>query len=185
MANKVFKMCYDDQSVIRQVAKPVEDPASPKMKKRLEEMVEYLKDSQDEAWAKAHGVRGGVGLAAPQIGIGERFFAVYVDIPGRGIVCYGLVNPVLLSTSVRRCALRGGEGCLSVAKDKEGFVPRYFRVRMKGYDVFQGKEIEISESGYPAIILQHEYDHLNGILYYDHIDRRDPWNDDPSVTKIA
>lgn len=184
MSDKVYKMSYDDEPVIRNVAKPVEDPSSPKMKALLEEMVQYLKNSQDDDWAKKNHVRAGVGLAAPQIGIGERFFAVYVDIPGKGIIQYGLINPEILSTSVKRCALKYGEGCLSVAKDKDGYVPRYYKIKMKAYDALQGKEVTVVQTGYPAIILQHEFDHLNGILYYDHIDKRDPWNDDSSVEKI-
>lgn len=184
MADKVYKMFYDDQKVIRSIAEPVEDPASPEMKKLLVEMIQYLKDSQDDAWAKAHNVRAGVGLAAPQIGIGKRFFAVYVELPDKGIVQYGLVNPVILSTSLKKCALKYGEGCLSVAEDKEGFVTRYYKIKMKAYDVLQGKEVIVTQTGYPAIILQHEFDHLNGILYYDHIDKHNPWNDDPDVKKV-
>lgn len=52
MADKVYKMFYDTEKVIRSVAKPVENPSSPEMKKLLEEMVQYLKDSQDDEWAK-------------------------------------------------------------------------------------------------------------------------------------
>lgn len=184
MSSKVFKMFYDDQKVIRSVAKEVKDPSSPQMKKLLEEMVTYLKDSQDDLWAKEHKVRPGVGLAAPQIGIGERFFAVYVEIPGKGVIQYGLINPVVLSTSLRKCCLRGGEGCLSVEKDKEGYVPRYYKIKMKAYDALQGKEVIVNQTGYPAIILQHEFDHLNGILYYDHINKQNPWEEDDSVLKI-
>uniref|UniRef100_A0A8C5IJJ4 Peptide deformylase n=1 Tax=Junco hyemalis TaxID=40217 RepID=A0A8C5IJJ4_JUNHY len=170
----VNEMFYDTEKVIRSVAKPVENPSSPEMKKLLEEMVQYLKD-----------IRAGVGLAAPQIGIGERFFAVYVDIPGKGIIQYGLINPEVLSTSLRKCCLKYGEGCLSVAEDKEGYVPRYYKIKIKAFDALQGKEVIVTQTGYPAIILQHEFDHLNGILYYDHIDKIDPWKDDPTVQKIA
>lgn len=185
MSEKVYKMFYDTEKVIRSVAKPVENPSSPEMKKLLEEMVQYLKDSQDDEWARKHKVRAGVGLAAPQIGIGERFFAVYVDIPGKGIIQYGLINPEVLSTSLRKCCLKYGEGCLSVAEDKEGYVPRYYKIKIKAFDALQGKEVIVTQTGYPAIILQHEFDHLNGILYYDHIDKIDPWKDDPTVQKIA
>ena len=52
MSEKVYKMFYDTEKVIRSVAKPVENPSSPEMKKLLEEMVQYLKDSQDDEWAK-------------------------------------------------------------------------------------------------------------------------------------
>ena len=96
-----------------------------------------------------------------------------------------MINPEVLSTSLRKCCLKYGEGCLSVAEDKEGYVPRYYKIKIKAFDALQGKEVIVTQTGYPAIILQHEFDHLNGILYYDHIDKIDPWKDDPTVQKIA
>jgi len=146
-------------------------------------MVQYLKNSQNDKWAEKNNVRPGVGLAAPQIGDGRRFFAVYVWHEGKEYK-YGMINPKILKTSVKKCALRGGEGCLSVKDDKPGYVPRYYRISVKGYDVFEQKEIEVNLVGYPAIIFQHELDHLDGHLYYDHINKRNPWENDSEVVKL-
>ncbi len=184
MADRVFKMHYDDEPLIRERAKPVADPASPEMERLLREMVQYLKDSQIDSWAKKNHVRAGVGLAAPQIGDGRRFAAIYVDLGEKGLVQYGLINPVITKTSVKLCCLSNGEGCLSVAEDKDGYVPRYYRVTVQAYDVLQGKNVTINQTGYPAIILQHEIDHLDGHLYYDHIDKADPWHEIPGIVKI-
>lgn len=183
MSEKVFKMYFDDQKVIRSICSPVTNVESKEMETLLKDMVTYLKNSQDDKWAEKHHVRGGVGLAAPQIGDGRRFFAVYVIHEGKEYK-YGLINPVVLKTSVKLCALKGGEGCLSVKEDKEGYVPRYYRISVKGYDVFEKKEIVVNLSGYPAIIFQHELDHLDGHLYYDHINKLEPWKDDEDVLKI-
>ncbi len=185
MADKVFKMHFDDEPVIRTICAPVADPTDPQLGRLVKEMVQYLKDSQDPAWAKGNHVRAGVGLAAPQIGDPRRFFAVYVDLGKKGgIKEYGLVNPVILKTSVRQCCLSEGEGCLSVAKDRPGYVPRYYRITVKAYDVLEGREVTINQVGYPAIIFQHELDHLDGHLYYDHIDKIDPWKEIAGITKI-
>ena len=77
-------------------------------------------------------------------------------------------------SSVKKCALRGGEGCLSVDKDHPGYVYRYFKITMRAYDVFQDKVIDINAKGYDAIVLQHEYDHLDGVLFYDRINKDNP-----------
>lgn len=183
MSDKVFKMYYDDQKIIRTVCKPVLDPTSKEMDTLLREMVDYLKNSQNEAWAKKNKVRAGVGLAAPQIGDGRRFFAIYVIDEGKEYKL-GLINPVVVKTSAKMCELRGGEGCLSVKEDKPGYVPRFYRITIKAYDVFQKKEITLNLKGYPAIISQHELDHLDGHLYYDHINKLDPWKENPEIMKI-
>lgn len=183
MSDKVFTMHYDDEKVIRTICDPVSDPSSEEMKGLLSEMVQYLKDSQDDRWAKRHGVRPGVGLAAPQIGIAQRFFAVYVVVEGQELQ-YGLINPVVIRQSAKQAALTNGEGCLSVEKDRDGYVRRSYRITVKAYDALQGKEIEITQKGYPAIIFQHELDHLDGHLYYDRIDALNPWREDPETVII-
>lgn len=133
---------------------------------------------------KKHKVRAGVGLAAPQIGIGERFFAVYVDIPGKGIIQYGLINPEFKHFFEKM--LFEVWGGLFIGCRRQGrLCSSLLQIKIKAFDALQGKEVIVTQTGYPAIILQHEFDHLNGILYYDHIDKIDPWKDDPTVQKIA
>ena len=89
-------------------------------------------------------------------------------------VKYGLINPRIIASSVKKCALRSGEGCLSVKQDHPGLVYRYFKITLKAFDIFSNKEIEINAKGYDAIVLQHELDHLSGILYYDRIYKSNP-----------
>lgn len=92
-------------------------------------------------------------------------------------VKYGLINPKIISSSVRKCALRGGEGCLSVKKDHQGYVYRYAKITLRAFDIFENKEIDIVAKNYDAIVLQHELDHLSGILYYDKIDKSNPFKE--------
>ena len=69
-----------------------------------------------------------------------------------------------------------GEGCLSVNRDVEGIIPRYARVTVEGYDI-DGNKIRVRAREELAIAFQHEMDHLDGILFYDHIDKKNPFKD--------
>ena len=77
--------------------------------------------------------------------------------------------------------MTSGEGCLSVDRDVEGFVPRYARITMKAFDP-DGNEFKMRLKGLPAIAFQHELDHLNGIMFYDHIDATAPFKVIPDAT---
>lgn len=163
-----LKIVKDNNPKIRKRSVEVELPLNREDREIIDSMFEYLVRSQDEEYAKKHNIRPGVGLAAIQAGYQKRMFVILYQ-KGNEVVKYKLVNPKIIETSVRKAALEGGEGCLSVDIDHQGLVHRYYKIRMKAYDVFQEKEIEIVATGYDAIVLQHEYDHLNGVLYYDHI----------------
>ena len=85
-----------------------------------------------------------------------------------------LINPKLISHSEELIYSSGGEGCLSVNRDVEGIVPRYARVTIEGYDI-DGNKIKIRAREELAIAFQHEIDHLNGILFIDKIDPKNPF----------
>lgn len=87
---------------------------------------------------------------------------------------YMLINPKMVSHSVNMIYLPEGEGCLSVDKEVKGFVPRYERVKIKAYDI-NGQELILKFKGYGSIIIQHEMDHLNGIMFYDRINKENPF----------
>ncbi len=164
-----LKIVKDSNPIMRKKSSDVSLPLSREDKATLDAMLDYLVKSQDEEYAKKHNLRPGVGMAAIQVGILKRMFVIYYETQN-GIVQYQLVNPVMLETSVKKCALEGGEGCLSVDKPHEGLVHRYYKIKLKAYDALRGEDIVITAFGYDAIVLQHEYDHLNGLFYYDHID---------------
>ncbi len=170
----MLKIVKDTDKSIRKRCEKVDLPLSEENKTILLKMLDYLKKSQDDNYASKHGIRSGVGLAAPQIGIQKQMLVVYYD-NGQQIVQYALVNPKIISSSVKMCYLQSGEGCLSVDNDVKGYVYRPYKVRIKAFDLLTNSEIEIVAKGYEAIVLQHEIDHLIGVLYYDHIDKLNPF----------
>ncbi len=171
----MLKIYEDSNKVLREVCSEVTLPLNEDDEKLLLEMLDYLKKSQDDDYCQKHKIRSGVGLAAPQVGVSKKMFAVYYQDDDGKIVSYCLVNPKITTASAKLCALRGGEGCLSVAQDKKGYVYRYNKVIIKAYDLLQKKEVFITAKGYKAIVLQHELDHLSGILYYDRINKSNPF----------
>jgi peptide deformylase len=168
-----LKIVKDNNPIMRKKSQPVDLPLSEEDKKTLDDMLEYLKLSQDENYAKKHNIRAGVGIAAIQIGLLKRMFCIYYETED-GVVQYQLVNPKIIEYSVRKCALKNGEGCLSVDQDHEGLSHRYYKIKMKAFDALRNEDIIITARGFDAVVLQHEYDHLDGLFYYDRIDNNNP-----------
>ena len=164
-----------DRNILKKRCNEVELPLSDKDHDTLLKMIEYLKLSQDDEIATKCNIRPGVGLAANQIGLDKRMLAVYLQDDRGNETKYGLVNPVITSYSVQECYLSNGEGCLSVKKDVPGYVYRHYKVTIEAYDILEESEVVIKAKGFLAIVLQHEIDHLNGLLYVDHIDKNDPF----------
>lgn len=161
---------YDDSyPILREVAKEVELPLSEEDRQLLFAMLEHLKMSQDPELAKKYNLRPGVGLAAPQVGVSKRMIALYFYSKKHGYVSRLLVNPKIVSESVKQVYLEGGEGCLSVPRFYEGEVFRNYIISVEAYDAIKNEHVTLRASGFEAIILQHEIDHLNGILFYDRI----------------
>lgn len=170
---KIMKIIKDTNPIMRKKSLEVPLPLSEEDRRTLNMMSEYLKKSQDEEWAKKNNVRPGIGLAAIQIGLLKRMFVIYLPFGDR-LIEYQLVNPKIIETSAKKAALEYGEGCLSVAKNHEGLVHRYYKIKIKAFNALTNKEEIIVETGYPAIALQHEYDHLEGMFFYDRINKFAP-----------
>ena len=168
-----LKIVKDNNPIMRKKSLPVDLPLSAEDKNLLDEMLNYLKLSQDEEYAKKHNVRAGVGIAAIQVGVLKRMFCVYYKVEEE-IVQYQLVNPKIIEYSYKKCALKDGEGCLSVDGDHKGLSHRYYKIKMAAYDALTDKDIIITARGFDAIVLQHEYDHLDGLFFYDRIDKNNP-----------
>ena len=168
-----LKIIKDSNPIMKQKSLPVELPLSAEDKATLDEMLEYLKKSQDDDYAKKHHLRPGIGLAAIQIGMLKRMFVIYYQREDE-LIQYQLVNPKIIEYSIRKCALREGEGCLSVDGEHPGYAHRYYKIKMEAYDALTNEEIIITARGFDAIVLQHEYDHLDGKFFYDRIDPKKP-----------
>ena len=140
--------------LLLQKAAPVERFDTP-------ELHALIQDMQDTMTAM-----DGAGIAAPQIGVSLRVAIFGVGrnprYPDAEQVPYTvLINPVL--TPIGEAMEDGWEGCLSVP-GMRGVVPRYARLHYTGFDQY-GKPIDRMVSGFHARVVQHEYDHLDGILY--------------------
>lgn len=159
---------------LRKVAEDVPIPPTAEDQKIADDMLEYLKNSQDEEIAKKYSLRSGVGLAAPQLGISKQIFVVHFYDKKDTLHSYQLFNPKIVSHSVEQAYLANGEGCLSVDRDVEGYVVRNARITVRAYDKV-GQPQKIRLRGYAAIVFQHEIDHLQGIMFYDHISEKNPF----------
>lgn len=146
--------------VLRHRAATVEDPTDPQISALAADMLATM------------GHAFGVGLAAPQVGIAQRLFVYHIPAvrlgpdetaPAEPRV---LINPEITPLSPELEA--DLEGCLSIP-DIKGIVNRYRRVYYRAYDP-AGQLIEGEATGFHARVLQHENDHLNGILYLDRMD---------------
>lgn len=178
----------DTDPRIRQISQPVPLPLSEEDETLLREMFQYVEDSTDPEKAEKFNLRPAVGISAIQVGVAKQMTAVIVeDIDNNeNPVRYEfmLVNPKIVSSSVQKSYLSGGEGCLSVAEDHEGYVVRSARVRIKAFDLVRNQNIELRARGYLAIVLQHEIDHFSGTLFYDHINKEEPFKEVPGAIVI-
>jgi peptide deformylase len=173
---KRLQVVKDPNPSLRKRAIPVVIPLSKEDENILLSLLKYIHLSQDKTYAEKHKIREGIGLAAPQIGISKRMTAISY-VRGEKKVEYALANPVTISQSVKQIALQSGEGCLSIDKEIPGYVYRSNKITVKAYDLLQKKEILIHADGFDAIVLQHEIDHLNGVLFYDHLNKNDPFQE--------
>lgn len=143
---------------LRQVAEPVDEFDTPE----LHELVHDMFDTMEAA--------DGAGLAATQIGILKRVMIFGVESTPRYPDIEAVPSTVLINPefSVLTDDVAGfWEGCLSVP-GMRGYVERPAGIRYRGYDQY-GNEIQRDAVGFHAIVFQHEYDHLDGILYPDRI----------------
>lgn len=154
----ILKVARLGHPVLRDKARPIE-PAeimSPEVQKLIDDMIETMQEYH------------GIGLAAPQVHESVRLFIAGIEEedPRTGekeIVPVAIVNPEI--TAIGRDLVEDWEGCLSIP-DIRGRVPRNRRVRVRGYDR-DGKPLDLELEDFPARVVQHENDHLNGVLFFD------------------
>jgi peptide deformylase len=124
--------------------------AEPEVQALIDDMVETMREAN------------GVGLAATQVGEGAQLF-VYQGAGPPEIPLHVVINPLI--TPQAREMSYDWEGCLSIP-DLRGLVPRHPRVRVQGLDR-EGRPLDYEVTGFEARIVQHEYDHLNGVVFLD------------------
>ena len=176
----------EGHTALREEADKVSFPLDDETRKLADDMLEFLINSQDPKKAEKYNLRAGVGLAATQLAVSKQMLAVHIpgeyedDDPELSGVFF---NPRIISHSVENACLRGGEGCLSVDREVPGYVPRHARITLRYMDS-DGETHKKRFSGYPAIVLQHEIDHLHGILFFDHINEKDIFALDDNTTLL-
>ncbi|WEG73527.1 peptide deformylase [Vagococcus intermedius] len=175
---KMTDIIREGNPTLREVASEVVLPLSEEDKQLGQDMMTFLKNSQDPKMAEKYNLRGGVGLAAPQLDIAKRVIAVHLPsndpenpTPLLNAIMY---NPKIISHTVQDACLRDGEGCLSVDRDVPGYVVRHARITVTYIDE-NGETQKKKFKNYEAIVVQHEIDHLNGVMFYDHINKPNPF----------
>ncbi len=169
-ANDIVK---EGAEVLREKAKPVALPISKTDLNILRNLHEYVVVSHIDELVEKYKIRPGVGIAAPQVGVAKRMFAIEFDdfMDNNKHYSLSVVNPQILRRSNELTYLPGGEGCLSVDRETCGITPRNYRITVKSYiyDFEKNKMVfkTFDLEGYPAIVFQHEYDHLDGIMFVD------------------
>ena len=155
----ILKIARMGHPVLLQKAAPVADVAAPEIQRLVEDMIETMLDA------------GGVGLAAPQVHVPLRLFVFHVPAAGQPAEADGpepealppqaLINPGI--TPLEQDKRLGWEGCLSIPGLRAA-VPRFAQISYTGLDR-DGAPISRQARGLHAVVIQHEYDHLDGILY--------------------
>ena len=161
----ILKIARMGHPVLRRAAESVDDPRDPELARLVDDMVQTMHDA------------GGTGLAAPQVHASKRIVVFFIDA-GRarhdahggapdeeaeesGIPLTVLINPEIEPLTDETA--EAWEACLSIP-GLAGRVPRYVSVRYRGLDL-EGNEVERDAHGFHARVVQHECDHLDGVLY--------------------
>lgn len=173
----------EKEKILRDISKEATFPLDKETKDLIKSIIKYLTYSQIEKYEKKYDLRPGMGLAFPQLGISKRIIVIVDEYKEGCFDNYVVINPVIVSNSTEIIAADAGEGCLSVNREVEGHVPRYARVTIEGYDE-NGNMIRIRAREELSIAFQHEIDHLNGIIFYDRIDKNKPFYNENEIRLI-
>ncbi len=157
--------------ILKKRLKKVDFPIDINLKQKLQQMHQYVVDSFDPELVEKYNLTPAVGIAACQIGIDARMCVVYIeDEDGQVAVDLMMVNPQILSSSKEQSYIEAGEGCLSIPDRPQGYVYRARKIKVR-YQDLNGDQHTIELDDFPSIAVQHEIDHLNGILYTDRINQ--------------
>jgi len=160
--------------LLREVSRPITEFDTPELHQLIDDMFETMHAAD------------GAGLAAPQIGVPVRLMIFGVEANPRypdaeAVPTTVLINPEFEVTD--ETLVSGWEGCLSVP-GMRGWVPRHRAVRYRGFDP-AGEPIEREADGFHAIVFQHEYDHLDGVLYPDRIVEKDKFGFEDAMPEFG
>lgn len=178
-----IKILDEKDKLLHKISTDVKFPLTSEDKKNINDMITYLKMSQIEEYEKKYNLRAGMGLAYVQIGIPKRLFVIVEELEDGDFKDYIVINPKIISHSEEMIYVGEGEGCLSVNREIDGIVPRYARITVEAQDI-DGNTYQIRVREDISVAFQHEMDHLNGILFVDKIDSRNPYKDAEKYREI-
>ena len=149
----ILKIARMGHPLLRTRARPLDagEIATPRIQRLIDDMFETMQDSQ------------GIGLAGPQVHESIRLFVAGVDDEDGTMPPVVIINPEV--TPVGSAVAEDWEGCLSIP-DIRGRVSRAVDIRVRALDR-HGRSISMTATGFPARVIQHETDHLDGVLFFD------------------
>lgn len=166
----------DTNKFLSMKCKKVVFPLDKKDELLVNKMINYI-DACYEGKDEELNIRPGIAVAAPQIGCDKQIIYIHFNDGKEHKLL--LANPEIIAHSVAYSYLKQGEGCLSVNKEVEGHVKRHNIIKVRALDMLDNnKEVVITADGLLSICLQHEIDHLSGIVFYQRIDKKNRFLDD-------
>ena len=178
-----IKILDEKDKILHKKSEEVTFPLDKETKKLIHDAMDYLEMSQIEEYSEKYNLRPGMGLAFVQLGQLKRIFVIVNEVEEGKFERYVVINPKIISQSEEMIYVGEGEGCLSVNRDVEGIVPRCARITVNAYDE-DGNEYTLRVREELAIAFQHEIDHLNGILFPDRIDPKNPFKGAENMREI-
>ena len=178
-----IKILDESNKILHKKSSNVTFPLDEETKKLIDDSLTYLEMSQIEEYSEKYNLRPGMGLSFVQIGILKRIFVVSEEIEEGKFNRYVVINPRVKSMSEELIYVGEGEGCLSVNREVEGIVPRHARITVEAYDE-NGDLYDIRVREDVAVAFQHELDHLDGILFVDKIDKKNPYKNKDLMREI-
>ena len=178
-----IKILDESNKILHQVSKEVTFPLDAETKKLIDDSLDYLEKSQIKEYSEKYDLRPGMGLSFVQLGILKRIFVISEEVEDGKFNRYVVINPKVVSQSEELIYVGEGEGCLSVNREVEGIVPRHARMTVDAFDE-NGDEYRIRVREDISVAFQHEIDHLNGILFVDKIDKKNPYKNKNLMREI-
>lgn len=178
-----LKILDEKNKMLHMVSKEISFPLDEKTKNAIKDAIKYLEMSQIEKYSEKYNLRPGMGLALIQLGIPKRGFVVVDEVSEGKFESYVAINPKILSHSEELIYVEEGEGCLSVNRPVDGIVPRYARIKIEAQDLEGNTNIYRLREDL-SVAFQHELDHLNGILFVDKIDKKNPYRGKDNMRAI-
>jgi peptide deformylase len=160
---KLLDIARDDDPCLKSIATEVQDIYHPDIQQLIVDMIATMKNAP------------GIGLAAPQVRVPLRIMVFYLpanrdDVNGVGVDLTVLINPIVTPLDEHN-KVKDFEGCLSVP-GMRGKVNRYYKIQYEGISE-KGEKISRTAEGWHSRLVQHEYDHLNGVLYPELMEEED------------